>query len=77
MALSDADVRRLVEGFGDRVRMLRLAQRLSQEQLAERADLHRSYVGQLERAERTVGIATVFRIADALGVTPGELFDED
>jgi transcriptional regulator with XRE-family HTH domain len=60
--------------FGSRVRELRLAQRLSQEELAERADLHRNYIGGIERGERNVGILNVGKLADALGLSPAELF---
>lgn len=74
MAISEKELNRRLARFGDRVRILRLTERLSQEKLAEIAGVHRNYIGQLERAERNVGVATVFRIADALNVKPEELF---
>jgi transcriptional regulator with XRE-family HTH domain len=59
--------------FGARVRRLRLARRLSQEELAFRAGLDRSYMGGVERGERNVSLLNIHRIAEALGVGPGEL----
>lgn len=61
--------------FGDRVRALRLAQGLSQEALAERAGLHRTYVSSLERGDRNVGLDNVHALAEALGVAAGQLFE--
>jgi transcriptional regulator with XRE-family HTH domain len=60
--------------FGRRVRELRLGLGLSQEELAERADLHRNYIGGIERGERNVGILNIGKLADALGVSLAEMF---
>jgi len=62
--------------FGDRVRQLRKTQRLSQEALAELADLDRTYVGGVERGERNVALLNIWRLADALGTHPSALFGE-
>jgi transcriptional regulator with XRE-family HTH domain len=62
--------------FGKRVRSLRERAGLSQEALAERAGIHRTYLGGVERGERNLGLKNVFRIAGALGVPPADLFPE-
>jgi transcriptional regulator with XRE-family HTH domain len=61
--------------FGKRVRELREARDLSQERLAELADLHRNYVGGVERGERNVGLLNIVAIAKALRVSPSTLLE--
>ncbi len=53
--------------FGPLVKKHRLAKKLSQEALAEKVDLHPTYIGLLERGQRTPGIDVAERIAKALG----------
>ena len=60
--------------FGQRVRGVRLELGLSQEALAERAGLHRNYVGGIERGERNVALDNIWLLAEALSVDPAELF---
>ena len=60
--------------FGSLVRSLRVERGSSQEELAERAGLHRNYVGGVERGERNVGLENIVRLAKALTVLPGQLF---
>jgi transcriptional regulator with XRE-family HTH domain len=62
------------KAFGARLRQLRKAQKLSQEGVALKAGLDRSYVGQIERGESNLSLVNIRRIADALGVEVGELF---
>lgn len=59
--------------FAENLRKARLAKKLSQEDLAELANLHRTYVGSVERAERNVSIDNIERLAVALGVSPASL----
>lgn len=60
--------------FGDRVRELRRARDLSQEELAFRAGVHRTYLGGIERGERNPSLKNIAAIANALNVTLTELF---
>lgn len=61
------------ERLAHHLRALRDAQKLSQEALADLADLHRTYVGSIERRERNVSLDNVERLAEALGVDVSEL----
>jgi transcriptional regulator with XRE-family HTH domain len=59
--------------FAGNVKRLRQAAGLSQELLADRANLHRTYISSIERGERNVSIDNIFAIAEALGVDPRDL----
>jgi transcriptional regulator with XRE-family HTH domain len=58
----------LAARFGIVVRRRRTAAGLSQEGLADLCGLHRTYIGSIERGEKTVTIATAGRVAEALGI---------
>jgi transcriptional regulator with XRE-family HTH domain len=60
--------------FGSRLRQLRDERGYSQEELAERAGLHRNYVGGIERGERNVALENIVKLAKALSVSPQDLF---
>ena len=60
--------------FGIRLRQLREERGYSQEVLAERAGLHRNYVGGVERGERNVALENIVKLAKALSVPPRDLF---
>ena len=62
------------ERFGERVRSLRQSKGLSQEELAFKAGVHRTYLGGIERGERNPSLRNIAAIAKALGVTLSELF---
>jgi transcriptional regulator with XRE-family HTH domain len=59
--------------LGKAVRKKRHSLGLSQEGLAERAELHWTYVGGIERGERNVSLLNLVKIARALGLTPSRL----
>lgn len=60
--------------FGQRVRETRLKQNISQEMLAEKANLHRTYIGMIERAEKNITLLNIQKIAHALDVHISDLF---
>lgn len=62
--------------FGYRLRELRKAAGLSQEKLAELAEVHRTYLSGVERGERNASLITIVRIAKALDISLSELFEE-
>lgn len=54
--------------FGERVREVRKEKGLSQEELAHKADLHRTYIGMIERAEKNITLINIEKIASALEI---------
>jgi len=59
--------------FGEHLKELRSAAGLSQEALAEKARLHRNYIGHIERAEKTASLEVLVRLAAALDLSLPEL----
>jgi len=68
---------KILISFGERVRKLRKERCLSQEQLAFRADLHRTYIGMIERAEKNITLVNIEKIAVALNVALSTLFNAE
>ena len=60
--------------FGQRVQELRRERGLSQEQLADQAGVHRTYIGMIERAEKNITLCNIERIAKALRLDIKDLF---
>jgi len=60
--------------FGQKIRAERLKLKLSQEELAARAGVHRTYIGMIERAEKNITLANIGKIAKALNVPIRKLF---
>jgi transcriptional regulator with XRE-family HTH domain len=63
----------ILKKFGKRVKKMRIAKGWSQEELAKRAKLHRTYIGSVERHERNISLINIERIAKAFGMTPWQL----
>ncbi|MFA5554069.1 MAG: helix-turn-helix transcriptional regulator [Phycisphaerae bacterium] len=59
---------------GFNIRNIREEKEISQEKLANLADLHRAYIGQIERGEKNIGIRNLEKIAKALKVNIRDLF---
>lgn len=66
MSISDKDLQKLL---GSNIRTIRLKQGMSQEELANICDLHRTYIGSVERAERNITLNTLVKFANALNVS--------
>ena len=64
---------KLAEVFGKEVRRIREQLELTQEELADRAKLHRTYVSLIERGQRMPTLDVAFRLAQGLGTSPSEL----
>ena len=65
----------VADQFGRNLAHCRRRAKLSQEELAVRAPLHRTAVGQLERGERVARVDTLVKLAGSLALPPGELLD--
>lgn len=63
------------KSFGARIRQLRTIGGLSQEKLAERAGLHRTYIGEVERGEKNISLDNIVKIAGALNAELSHLFE--
>lgn len=63
--------------LGMKVRLFRRKQGMTQEQLAERADLSASFIGHVERGTRISSLDTLMRLCHALQVTPNDLLQEE
>ncbi len=61
--------KRILRAFGRTVKKLRLKCDFSQQELGEKAGLHRTYIGSIERCERNVSLVNIEKIAEALGVS--------
>ena len=67
--------KKILVQFGEKVRELRKEKGLSQEELSFKSDLHRTYIGMIERAEKNITLANIEKIAKALNVDLKELFN--
>lgn len=63
------------EIFAKNLKRIRSESGLSQEELAHRAGLHRTYISSIERGERNVSLENIFALAEALKVSPADLVD--
>lgn len=66
---------KILKQFGNRVKILRRKNNWSQEELAKKAGLHRTYIGSIERSERNVSLINIERIAKALKVKISDLVE--
>ncbi len=66
----------IARAFGQRVRTLRTKRGISQEELADRCGVHRTYMGRIERGETNITLTNIHKVARGLGVSPASLVDE-
>ncbi|MBQ9868644.1 MAG: helix-turn-helix transcriptional regulator [Ruminococcus sp.] len=64
----------IVKVFGTNLRSVRNQKGISQEKLAEISGLHRTYISDIERFQRSISLENIQRIADALGIETYKLF---
>lgn len=62
--------------FGDRVRVERLKRKLSQEELAAKTGVHRTYIGMVERAEKNITLRNIEKICKALNLRIQDFFND-
>ncbi len=65
---------KVLERFGQRIRELRKQKEMTQEQLADEASLHNTYIGTVERGEKNISMINIERVVKALGVSLSEFF---
>lgn len=68
------DKKKILIAFGEKVRELRKEKGLSQEELSFKSDLHRTYIGMIERAEKNITLTNIEKIAKALDVDIKKFF---
>lgn len=76
VSLSEKDREKIRLSFGKLLRQKRKASDISQEELAFRSGLHRTYVGSVERGERNLSLENIFVFAKALACSPKDLIPE-
>lgn len=59
-----------------KIRKLRIERQWSQEELAYRTDLHRTYISHIENGKREISVETMCKIAKGFDITPSELMEE-
>ena len=66
---------KVTKQLGKRIRKLRKEQKLSQEELGIKAQIHRTYIGSVERGEQNISIENIGKLSKALRCKPKDLFD--
>jgi transcriptional regulator with XRE-family HTH domain len=66
----------IIQIFGENVRRERLKRKISQEELGNISDLHRTYIGMIERAEKNITLLNAEKIAESLYITLGDLLKD-
>ena len=73
--MASIDDKKFLQRLGDRIRKQRESRGLTQQQLGDFCELHRTFIGSVERGERNVAILNLRKIAQVLRITLAELFE--
>lgn len=73
--MADASSKRVLKVLGLRIRDLRRAQGLSQEDLADKCGVHRTFMGTVERGESNLSFSNIHKVASTLGISLSALFE--
>lgn len=65
----------MTKELGQRIRAERTAKKMTQEELAERAGLHPTYIGQVERGEKSLTVVSLEKIVEGLEISFSDLFE--
>lgn len=68
---------KILINFGEKVRQIRKKMGISQEELSFKTDLHRTYIGMIERAEKNITLLNIEKIAKSLNVEIKDLFNDE
>ena len=74
--MTKAELLKVRKDFGKRLQSLRKQQGYSQEKFAEMCDLHRTYIGSVERGERNISLENIAKVAAALDIEISQLFQK-
>jgi len=69
-------MKKIQESIGQKIRELRVKKGFSQEKFAELVGVHRTYIGMIERGEKTITIVTAKKVSNALEISLSELFKD-
>lgn len=70
------DIKTFNHSIGKKLRIARLQANLSQEELGEKANLHRTFIGMVERGERNISIYALYKILSAMNISMDKFFAE-
>lgn len=65
---------KILQRYGSRIKELRKQKNLTQENLADRAKLHYTYIGTIERGEKNISLINIEKVSKALGVSLAKFF---
>jgi transcriptional regulator with XRE-family HTH domain len=72
--MEKAELLKIRKALGERIRLLRKQRGYSQEEFAHECEIHRTYMGDVERGERNIALDNMTKISKTLGIQLSELF---